>query len=136
MFLWQKNRPFTPKKTNKSVLLFVKLRDVCKNLFTTEIIDSFVNFKLPSFEMDKRNMCAIPLEVLWRPYQLPLHMWIVHADENNSAVLSFVTFMFVYIAQGEANFFNLRLKHLCVAILMKAFIQYCVCVFCVFQSGL
>ena len=63
-------------------------------------------------------------------------MWIVHADENNLAVLSFVTFMFVYIAQGEANFFNLRLKHLCVAILMKAFIQYCVCVFCVFQSGL
>lgn len=74
MFLWQKNRPFTPKKTNKSVLLFVKLRDVCKNSFTTEIIDSFVNFKLPSFEMDKRNMCAIPLEVLWRPYQLPLHL--------------------------------------------------------------
>lgn len=66
MFLWQKNRPFTPKKTNKSVLLFVKLRDVYKNLFTTEIIDSFVNFKLPSFEMDKRNMCAISLEVLWR----------------------------------------------------------------------
>ena len=62
------------KKTNKSVLLFVKLRDVCKNLFTTEIIDSFVNFKLPSFEMDKRNMCAISLEVLWRPYQLPLHL--------------------------------------------------------------
>lgn len=57
-------------------------------------------------------------------------MWIVHADENNSAVLSFVTFMFVYIAQGEANFFNLRLKHLCVAILMKAFIQYCVFVLC------
>lgn len=74
MFLGQKNRPFTPKKTNKSVLLFVKLRDVCKNLFTTEIIDSFVNFKLPSFEMDKRNMCAISLEVLWRPYQLPLHL--------------------------------------------------------------
>lgn len=74
MFLWQKNRPFTPKKTNKSVLLFVKLRDVYKNLFTTEIIDSFVNFKLPSFEMDKRNMCAISLEVLWRPYQLPLHL--------------------------------------------------------------
>lgn len=64
MFLWQKNRPFTPKKTNKSVLMFVKLRDVCKNLFTTEIIDSFVNFKLPSFEMDKRNVCNFVRSVM------------------------------------------------------------------------